>query len=646
MLPLENIDPGTVGFVLSGEDPEFGDFHFALCSNNTEEIFRTVNITRSGLGLPLLSPNAETRSEYSLWLCLEDDRGAKTYQHASLLIDDLDDMPTLLSKGIGRVNETAEEGEIVFSLWALDEDDDHILPSVSIENSLLEVRWAGKLKCDQRIDSQPIECHQNGAFSLTRLDFILANKSSLDFEKQDLYGAELTLTANHKFALFDIRIEILDGNDRPEFVGPKRLWFPENRVDIPLGTVHFFDQDFADLLEYEFIGCVPIELAAMSDPCSQMMSQCNEYFDVDAHTGELWGVTSVDYERDPQDLLICVAASDGLLSSFGLIEILLLDNNDPPLVVSTEVHLSVPESVSGIEIADMRQWAWDQDNDTYVAFPRDIWPPTAKESLTLDPSTGVLRIVPGKAFDFESLSILKLRIRIHDILPTPHERADFNTSITVPMGALQELYHDDLIERSLFTLLDYGGPYNTTVRSLKSFCDFDLILHVIDTNDPPIFLPGWFHPPGTAFVVVEQQRNQLVMQLNASDQDGDSLYYEIVGGSLTFLSPNIIEHKLHEIVRDFEIADELDRCSTPRVNAMKSYLTVDQFYVDRTTGEVFTSNTSLIDYEDGKPQFTLMVRVYDNGGGEDVMEISITTLPRVSAFAMATGGVSIVILPG
>ena len=396
----------------------------------------------------------------------------------------------------------------------------------------------------------------SGDFSILSSTGLVSLSSALDYERKSSYVFSVIVRdGNGGHATSSLTVTVSDENDSPDFIGtPYSASLDE---DVPIGTtvlqVSATDQDTSDTLSYSLAG------------------NNNSDFSIGSNSGIITTAVTLDYEAI-SSYSLTVSVTDGTVTVTQALSISVTDKNDAPAFTAAPYSLTVQENTTSNSLLTVS--ATDQDTADTLNF---LLLGSGSEFFSIHLTSGVVALTT--VLDYEVTSLYTLTVRVSD-----SNGGVVTTSLTVTVSDANDSPHflgipysatvsenlpiaTDVIKISAFDadggdslsyslsgtnsghfqissssglvettqVLDYEtvNYYSLTVSVSDGSVSIStsLTLSVSNTNDAPYVtnLPG-------NVSVAENDVTAAVIEVNASDPDGDNMTFSLSGtGSDDFL---------------------------------------------------------------------------------------------------------------
>lgn len=396
----------------------------------------------------------------------------------------------------------------------------------------------------------------SGDFSILSSTGLVSLSSALDYERKSSYVFSVIVRdGNGGHATSSLTVTVSDENDSPDFIGtPYSASLDE---DVPIGTtvlqVSATDQDTSDTLTYSLAG------------------NHNSDFSIGSNSGIITTAVALDYEAI-SSYSLTVSVTDGTVTVTQALSISVTDKNDAPAFTAAPYSLTVQENTTSNSLLTVS--ATDQDTADTLNF---LLLGSGSEFFSIHLTSGVVSLTT--VLDYEVTSLYTLTVRVSDsnggvvttsLTVTVSDANDSPQFLGIPYSATvsENLpIATDVIKISAFDadsgdslsyslsgtnsghfqissssglvettqVLDYEtvNYYSLTVSVSDGSVSIStsLTLSVSNTNDAPYVtnLPG-------NVSVAENDVTAAVIDVNASDPDGDNITFSLSGtGSDDFL---------------------------------------------------------------------------------------------------------------
>ena len=396
----------------------------------------------------------------------------------------------------------------------------------------------------------------SGDFSILSSTGLVSLSNSLDYERKSSYVFSVIVRdGNGGHATSSLTVTVSDENDSPDFIGtPYSASLDE---DVPIGTtvlqVSATDQDTSDTLSYNLAG------------------NNNSDFSIGSNSGIITTAVTLDYEAI-SSYSLTVSVTDGTVTVTQALSISVTDKNDAPAFTAAPYSLTVQENTTSNSLLTVS--ATDQDTADTLNF---LLLGSGSEFFSIHLTSGVVALTT--VLDYEVTSLYTLTVRVSDsnggvvttsLTVTVSDANDSPQFLGIPYSATvsENLpIATDVIKISAFDadggdslsyslsgtnsghfqissssglvettqLLDYEtvNYYSLTVSVSDGSVNIStsLTISVSNTNDAPYVtnLPG-------NVSVAENDVTAAVIDVNASDPDGDNITFSLSGtGSDDFL---------------------------------------------------------------------------------------------------------------
>ena len=523
----ENLASGSTVLKLTATDQDASDsLSYSIAGTNSG------HFAVSSLGLITTTQvlDYESVSSYSLNISVSDGSTSVT-EALSVTVKDTNDSPAFNSAPYTVTVPENNVSATVYTLSATDTD----------SSDMLEYFLSGV---------------GSGDFSILSSTGLVSLSSALDYERKSSYVFSVIVRdGNGGHATSSLTVTVSDENDSPDFIGtPYSASLDE---DVPIGTtvlqVSATDQDTSDTLTYSLAG------------------NHNSDFSIGSNSGIITTAVALDYEAI-SSYSLTVSVTDGTVTVTQALSISITDKNDAPAFTAAPYSLTVQENTTSNSLLTVS--ATDQDTADTLNF---LLLGSGSEFFSIHLTSGVVSLTT--VLDYEVTSLYTLTVRVSDsnggvvttsLTVTVSDANDSPQFLGIPYSATvsENLpIATDVIKISAFDadggdslsyslsgtnsghfqissssglvettqVLDYEtvNYYSLTVSVSDGSVSIStsLTLSVSNTNDAPYVtnLPG-------NVSVAENDVTAAVIDVNASDPDGDNITFSLSGtGSDDFL---------------------------------------------------------------------------------------------------------------
>ena len=296
---------------------------------------------------------------------------------------------------------------------------------------------------------------------------IVSSGANLDYEQTKQY--DLIIKVTDSGTLSDTRtysVTLLDVNEAPVFTSPPSVTLKEDAGEgTVVGVATATDTDAGQQLSYSISGSAASK------------------FTIDSTSGQIKVASGAkfDFESQPTFSITVKATDNGspAESVSTALTLQITDVNESPTILSTD--FDIPEnSPPGTSLGDLSTTDPDAgDILSYELVEQSVnW-------LSIDATTGTLKVVAGAAIDFETLNVNSVKVRITDAGGLHDERNVLIHALdrNDPPTLVNPLANAKASAQKLFT---YAIPANTFVDQ-----DAGDSLRFAMTNGAGFPLPAW-----------------------------------------------------------------------------------------------------------------------------------------------------------
>lgn len=467
----------------------------------------------------------ELRSSYFLSVIVLDGSGGSASTNLNVTVNDINESPNFLSTPLSvSIAENLQTGVNVIRIKASDEDSgDSLTYSLSGTNS--------------------------SHFAISSSTGLVTTAQLLDKETVGSYSLNVTVTDGTLSVTESLSITVSDVNDEPAFNdAPYATTVVENDAAATVYTVSATDDD-GDSLILTITGTGSVD------------------FSLNPTTGVVTLVDALDYESTSvYYLTIRASDSNGGVATTSL-NVTVVDQNDSPQFLSTPYTVNIGENLP-VGTTVIKVVSSDQDPSDSLTYSLSG---TNNNHFSIGSSTGV--ISTAQELDRENINSYSLTVSVSDGSVTVTEaisigvdnandpptfsNAPFNVSVNENINSgnlLTVSATDDDGDAISFSIYGVGSESfsvhsSSGVVSLAGALDYEtvsgytltiwasdanggvattsLYVDVVNQNDDPTFLGT----PYSSSVSEDAAVGSTVLVLTASDQDGDSLTFTLIGSS-------------------------------------------------------------------------------------------------------------------
>uniref|UniRef100_K3X1D1 Cadherin domain-containing protein n=1 Tax=Globisporangium ultimum (strain ATCC 200006 / CBS 805.95 / DAOM BR144) TaxID=431595 RepID=K3X1D1_GLOUD len=265
------------------------------------------------------------------------------------------------------------------------------------------------------------------------------NAQTLDFERQESFTLVISAHDNGPgtlCAFTTVHIEVSNVNEAPVVNKNVIVYVAENAiVATPLSTA-------ANLAE----ACSGSMYAADRDSGDQLrftfQSAAQQSFGIDPETGIMYTNTLLDYETKALYSIQVTATDQGGLAGSGTVTVIVLDRNDAPNVLFSTFSISenTPRNaiINAVQVSDQdsgQTHVFSIAETTLVLNDNTSVIRPSNDVVVIDPTSGTLRVLDEKAFDYEAIREIQVTVVVKDDgLPVQQS----NATITIQVLDINE----------------------------------------------------------------------------------------------------------------------------------------------------------------------------------------------------------------
>ena len=518
----ENNAGASVCTVSASDEDTADTLSFVLLGSGSGDF-----VVDSSTGVVTLSRalDYELRPSYFLSVIVLDGRGGSTSTNLNVTVNNINESPNFLSTPLSvSIAENLQTGVNVIRIKASDEDSgDSLTYSLSGTNS--------------------------SHFAISSSTGLVTTAQLLDKETVGSYSLNVTVTDGTLSVTESLSITVSDINDEPAFNdAPYATTVVENDAAATVYTVSATDDD-GDSLILTITGTGSVD------------------FSLNPTTGVVTLTDALDYESTSvYYLTIRASDSNGGVATTSL-NVTVLDQNDSPQFLSTPYIVNIGENLP-VGTTVIKAVASDQDPSDSLTYSLSG---TNNNHFSIGSSTGV--ISTAQELDRENINSYSLTVSVSDGSVTVTEaisigvdnandpptfsNAPFNVSVNENINSgnlLTVSATDDDGDAISFSIYGVGSESfsvhsSSGVVSLAGALDYEtvsgytltiwasdanggvattsLYVDVVNQNDDPTFIGT----PYSSSVSEDAAVGSTVLVLTASDQDGDSLTFTLIGSS-------------------------------------------------------------------------------------------------------------------
>ena len=514
-------DAGAAVYTVSASDADAADtLSFFLAGSGN-----FVLVSSTGAVTLARALDYESTSFYFLSIIVLDGSGGSATTNLNVTVNDLNESPNFLSTPYSvNIEENLQIGTTVIQVKASDEDSGDAL-------------------------SYSIGGINSGHFAISSSTGLVTTAQLLDHETVGSYTLNVTVTDGTASVTEALSITVIDTNDAPTFSNaPYAATVVENDAAAAVYTVSGTDED-GNALTFTLTGTGSVD------------------FSLNPTTGVVTLARALDYEVISVYYLTVRATDSNGGVAITSLNVTVVDQNDSPQFIGTPYGLNIGENLP-VGTTVIKVIASDQDPSDSLTYSLSG---TNSNHFNIGPSTGV--ITTAQELDRENINSYSLNVSVSDGSVTVTEgvnigvdnandapafsNAPYNVSVNENVNSgnvFTVTATDDDGDAISFTLYGVGSElfsihpssgvvslagalnyettsgYTLTVRASDANggeATTSLYIDVVNQNDDPIFLGT----PYSTSVSEDAAIGSTVLVLTASDQDGDSLTFSLIGSS-------------------------------------------------------------------------------------------------------------------
>ena len=521
---VDENNAGAAVYTVSASDEDTADsLSFFLSGSGSADF-----VLDSSTGVVTLSRalDYESTASYFLSILVLDGNGGSAATNLNVTVNDLNEAPSFLTTPyIVSIGENLQAGTNVIQVTTSDEDSgDSLTYSLTGSNS--------------------------SHFTISSSTGLVTTTQPLDYETLGSYTLTVTVTDGTASVTEALSITVIDGNDTPTFTdAPYTATVAENDAVAAVYTVSATDEDSGDSVTFTLTGTGSAD------------------FSLNPTTGVVTLTSALNFERTPAYYLTVRASdSNGGVATTSL-NVTVVDQNDSPEFLSTPYSVNIGENLP-VGTTVIKVVANDQDPSDTLTYSLSG---TNNNHFNIGSNTGV--ITTAQELDRENINSYSLNVSVSDGTVTVIEgitigvdnandapaftNAPYNVSVNENVNSgnvFTVSATDDDGDAISFSLYGVGCEFfsihaSTGVVSLADALDYEtvsgytltvrandgnggvattsLFIDVVNQNDDPTFLGT----PYSTSVREDAAIGKTVLVLMASDQDGNSLTFSLIGSS-------------------------------------------------------------------------------------------------------------------
>ena len=519
---VDENDAGAAVYTVSASDQDTADsLTFFLVGSGSADF-----VLDSSTGVVTLARalDYESTSSYFLSIIVLDDNGGSATTNLNVSVNDLNETPSFLTTPyIVSIAENLQTGTHVIQVIATDEDSG---------------------------DSLTYSINGSSHFAISSSTGLVTTTQPLDQETMGLYTLSISVTDGDSSATEALSITVIDTNDAPTFTdAPYNVSVVENDAAAVVYTVSATDEDSGDTVTFTLSGTGSTD------------------FSINPSTGVVTLTHALDFETTPAYYLTIRAVDSNAGVATTSLNVTVVDQNDSPQFVSTPYSVNIGENLP-VGTTVINVFATDDDPSDTLTYSLSV---ANSNHFNIGSNTGV--ITTAQELDRENINSYSLNVTVSDGSVTVNEGItisvdDRNDAPAFPNAPYNASVNENVNSGNIFTVsaTDEDGDTvtfslygvgselfsihaNTGVVSLADAVDYEIVsgyrltvrgsdsnggvtitslyVDIVNQNDEPVFLGT----PYSASVGEDAGIGSTVLVLTASDQDGDSLTFTLIGSS-------------------------------------------------------------------------------------------------------------------
>ena len=364
-----NVDENTgvedVIYEMVVTDPDNDtSFEYSIVGGNHENTFAINSLT--GVITLEKALDFETETSYALTLEANDGINMGSGVLTINIVDNNDEAPEVFD-GHVNVHEDSNIGEDIIQIIATDKDANSSF-SYSISSG-----------------------NDEDKFQISAETGMITLKNTLDYQTTQSYTLIVSVSDGVNSSTGEVQINVHDDNNLPPTVTSDTVSIDEDiTLNSVIHTMEASDPDGGSELSYSMVSGNDLG-----------------YFSIDAQSGEISVVQSLDFESI-ESYLLTISVSDDLHTTQGTILVNLNNVNDENPVVTTST-INIDETTT-VEDVIYQMEVTDPDNDT--SFEYTIVGGNHDNTFAINSLTGAITL--DKVLDFETLTSYELTLEAND----------------------------------------------------------------------------------------------------------------------------------------------------------------------------------------------------------------------------------------
>ncbi len=596
----ENSANGTVvGTVIATDPDDEQMLAYSILSGNTNNDF-AINATTGVITVAdSTALNFEFASYFELLINVQDN-GTGNLNNQGIVTINLVDLnePPVINDQFFSLNENSPNGSLVGTVLATDPDQGQ-----NLTFSILSVNTGEAFNIDTYTGNISVQ-----------------NSSMLDFETSPTFTLVVNVKDNGTGNLSSqamVTISLLDINEPPS-INNQSFSITENSTDgTIIGNVLASDPDAGQTINYSI-------LAGNTDNA----------FEIDSLSGEITVADSaaLDFETTPSYDLIVEVQDNGpmILSSQAVVEILVLNINEPP-VITDQTYCTFEHQPVGTVVSTIQ--ASDPDSGKPVTF--SISAGNFGNGFSINANSGCLSINNPNAVCYEGHPVFNLTVAVQD-----NEGSSSDALVTINVEDINE---NPVCHNQVFNIVE-NAPSQTIIGTIiATEPDFNqtLTYSIVAGNLNNAFAVnasnGVLEVNNSAALNFEQNcKYMLTVSVQDNGLGNLTTFSTITIKLLDINEPPVMENQVFSVIENSASGTEIGYlvANDPDNGQNLKFAIVggndnQTFYLDATSGLLSVSDPTKLVYAIN-PAITLLVIAQDNGI-DTLSTLSIVTINLLQA---------------